>query len=547
MKNNLKKILTAALISTASLSIIGCATPNTKLAKNIDKGMAEFVSSINNLDYVDPTSSTDSSIGKIVETAAPTNTISDEYLTKTLEELDIENSISIPSSREDNFKLYVLSESPFISFTSDDNGALFNLQLNFSTNKISETSYDINSKINDLILKRSILMIYVNEIYNNRVNLTDENRIAINAYVNVIRENASYLDGNRGMVKNQLTLANDLLTNSSNNNLVNYYIIKSGEALETRSSKIDSSISAIDSIIDIIESNLTSSSVYYNTNLSTTYEDIITNIKNNSMTTASAENKELADNISNSLNFGCVDCYEQNNSASEPSTNTKSRTINNSTSNINSKNTTNTQQINNATTKSQQTQNNPAKTQRQTNNNISNTTINNKNNKSNQSKLTNQTHSTNQHSIQNQNRSTSQNISSRQNHSDLNNNQPSSQVSEVNTERNINRKNANINNFNRNSIQKLRNNEQNADNNLDNNTNQNDARTLEMRRNSRQHNRVSNTHNQISGTNIQVNEIDKNVSDDQNSKINERRNLNSHKNYESNENIKRVPYIRNFD
>ncbi len=303
MNKNFKKILTTALVSTAALSAIGCGAPNAKLAKNIDKGMADFVSSINKLDYVDSQKKDSSSIGKIVETATGANAISDEYLTKTLEELNVENSITKPTERTDNFKLFTLTDSPFISFTSDGESGSFNMQINFSTGKISETSDEINEKINNLILKRSILMIYVNEIYNNRVNLTEENRVAINAYVNVIKENASFLNGNRGMVRNQLSLANDLINNNSNNNLVNYYIIKSGEALETRGSKIDSSISAIDSIIDIIEANLESTSIYYNKNLSQTYEDIFSNLNAENTSSATSENKTLADNIVSSLNL----------------------------------------------------------------------------------------------------------------------------------------------------------------------------------------------------------------------------------------------------
>ena len=101
---------------------------------------------------------------------------------------NIENTITRPSERNDNFKLYILSESPYITLTSDDNTLNFSMQV--STEKIESTSDDINYKINQLILKRAILMIYVNEIYSGNVNLTDENRKAINAYVNIIKENA---------------------------------------------------------------------------------------------------------------------------------------------------------------------------------------------------------------------------------------------------------------------------------------------------------------------------------------------------------------------
>ena len=72
MKDKMKKILTTTLVSAATLAIVGCGSPNAKLAKNIDKGMADFVSSINSLDYVETSSETtqNNKIGKIVETSA---------------------------------------------------------------------------------------------------------------------------------------------------------------------------------------------------------------------------------------------------------------------------------------------------------------------------------------------------------------------------------------------------------------------------------------------------------------------------------------------
>ncbi len=332
MKNKIKKILTTTIISAVSATAIGCSSGNSKLAKNIDNGMSEFVSSINNLDYVETSAQAASNdkLGKIVETAAyPTNTNLTNYLSENISDSTIENTITRPSERTDNFKLYVLSESPYVSFTSDDNSASFNMYVKFSTNKIEETSDEIDSKINSLILKRSILMIYVNEIYNGNVTITEENRTAINAYVNVIKENASFLKGNRGMVKNQLNLASDLLNNESNENLVNYYIIKSGEALETRSSKIDSTLSAITSIIGILENNLTSNSPYYNSKLSSSYESLLNNTNTSTSQTISSENKQLADNIAESLNLK----LETNNTSTQ-STQDSNNTTNSQEPNI---------------------------------------------------------------------------------------------------------------------------------------------------------------------------------------------------------------------
>ncbi len=356
MKNKIKKIITTSLISAVSLTAIGCSSSNNKLAKNIDKSMAEFVSSINKLDYVDTSTETSNDkIGKIVETSgSSSNGIS--YLNENISELEIENTITRPTERTDNFKLFVLSSRPYISLTSDDNSTSLDINLKFSTDLIEQTSDEINEKINTLILKRSILMIYVNEIYNGNVTLTEENKVAINAYVNVIKENTSFLNGNRGMVKNQLGIASDLVESDKNESLVNYYIIKSGEALETRSNKINSTISAIDSIIDILENNLSVNSTYYNTKLSSTYQNILTNLKSESTTSnADSSNIEIANKIAESLNFK-TDSATTNNQLSNQTTETptnENTTTENTTNNIvnnpntNNNTTTNPQIINN--------------------------------------------------------------------------------------------------------------------------------------------------------------------------------------------------------
>lgn len=335
MNKKLKRILTASLVTTLPIAAIGCSTTNSKLAKNIDKSMAEFVTSINKLDYVD-TSAPDNKLGKIVETTAKTDTA---YLTNTLNNLNVENTITRPSERTDNFKLFVLSSKPFVTLTSDDASSISTLEfsMQFSTDKIEETSDEICSKINTLILKRSILMIYVNEIYNGNVTLSEENKTAINAYVNVIKENASFLNGNRGMVKNQLSLANDLVSSESNSNLINYYIIKSGEALETRSNKIDSSISAIDSIINILETNLSPSSSYYQSKLSTTYENLIKNISDKSDNETN-ENKELAKKIADSLGICLSDTSENETNNNTQTNNENKDTTDNVNNNQNSQN-----------------------------------------------------------------------------------------------------------------------------------------------------------------------------------------------------------------
>lgn len=460
MNKKIKKIMATSLLAMTATTAIGCATSNSKTAQKINNGVNDFVSSINKLDYVD-TNKTNSTLGKIVSAATQTN-----FLSKVSSTANIENTITRPTDRTDNFKLYVLSDSPYITLSSDDN--TMSLSVQFSTEKIENVSDDINEKINKLILKRAILMVYVNEIYNGNVNLTDDSRKAINAYVNVIKENASFLNGNRGMVKNQLDMASNLISKQNQDNIVNYYIIKSGEALEIRSNKIDSTISAIDSIISILETNLTSSSCYYQNSLSNAYNNMITNLENSNLAN---ENSKLAKEIAESINM----------------INTKNETINQKPV-----------VIDNNSTK-----------QNITNNNQNNTTLNNTNNSLNNNLNNTQNNVVNNNIQNNQNRN---NINNRLNNNQhnistlqqneinnqTNNNsliQPREYLNEQNRINNIqktqNRANNSVNQYNNNNI---------CRNCIDNNQNLTPSERARMLRRQAQNNNVNTQTNQRNTT-----------------------------------------------
>lgn len=349
MNKKIKKIVTATILSVTASSALGCATTNTKIAQKINNGVNDFVSSINKLDYVDTNNTPNKTLGKIV------SAVNDSQVFNAVTSgTNIENTITKPESRTDNFKLYTLSSTPFISLTSDENNVT--LSIEFSTEKIENTSDEINNKINKLILKRAILMVYINEIYSGNVNLTDESRRAINAYVNVIKENASFLNGNRGMVKNQLNMASNLINSQNNDNIINYYIIKSGEALEIRSNKIDSTISAIDSIISILELNLTPSSCYYQNSLTTSYENMLSNLNNSN---SSDENTLLAKNIAESINLLDTGTENQieNSKINTTNPNITTNNLNSTTNNLNN-NTRTSNPIHNTISQQTQTRNN---------------------------------------------------------------------------------------------------------------------------------------------------------------------------------------------
>ena len=155
--------------------------------------------------------------------------------------------------------------------------------VNYSTNTIEESKEEIQQRISSLIDKRAKLLLLINDLYKGNIKLSEESLTAINAYINIIKDNTSYLNSNRGIISNQLNRANNLYNSNSASPLINAYIIRTNEAIDTRLAKLDSSLLAIDSICNILNSNLTSSSPYYNQNILSIIDNTNSERKTNRM------------------------------------------------------------------------------------------------------------------------------------------------------------------------------------------------------------------------------------------------------------------------
>lgn len=132
------------------------------------------------------------------------------------------------------------------------------------TSEIYTWLENAHSKINILLSKRGDLLLYLNEIYGGNTALEETDLQSIKVYLNIIKDNSNYLNSYNGMLKNQMNQASSLFESNENVNLINAYIIKAVETLQVRCAKIDTSVLAISSIIDIIKSNLIND--YYNYN-----------------------------------------------------------------------------------------------------------------------------------------------------------------------------------------------------------------------------------------------------------------------------------------
>ena len=198
--------------------------------------------------------------------------------------------------------------------------------VNFSTTNIEDNSNLIQDRITELLNKRSTVLLNINDLYKGNVNLTESTITAINAYINIIKDNTSFLNKSKGLIVNQLSRAHKLASQDQNSPLINAYIIRTNEAIESRISKLDSSILAIDSICEILSSNSTNNTKIYNNYTENTNSNLLNNT-----------NKKLNIN-NNSANY-----YNYNKNSYQNTLNNETKL--NNTNNLNRENNNKNQQI----------------------------------------------------------------------------------------------------------------------------------------------------------------------------------------------------------
>lgn len=315
MKNKLTKIITATMVSAMSLTALGVTANGNTPSKIQDKTIQNYsqAKSIEAASAKTP----NKNIGKIVETSAgkeisyQTSGRPIQFLNNDISEAEIENKLTLPENIE-KLNLFILTTTPYINFSNSDDQMQITVKFNSSeiennntenkdtelANQMTMLNSEQQEKLNTYNLKRSILMIYANELYNNNVNLSNQTKTEINNYLS--------------------TLSNE------NTNA------------RFDETKLDEKISAIESITGIIERNLNNSSMYYGRNLSTKYNSFIENASSEIDTiTETSTNQEIANKIVCVLNNKCKNnvttLENRDKTAVLPATNSTETRQNNST------------------------------------------------------------------------------------------------------------------------------------------------------------------------------------------------------------------------
>lgn len=338
----MKKIIRLTMFSLLSLSLIiftGCNSADKTLAKNLDNTVTNLVYSITNLDFADTADLNLLSTNK-------TNNVTDNNENENISENQISNNSKNANCCEDcnnsgslsqfqannqnynmnenmsgypgfnkefcdkpiskaKYNTYCYGNTKTNSVVSNQTNTADNMQeknetkalVSFSTEQISENNQTLQSLISKLINKRSNLLLYINDLYKGNVTIASTNKNAVNAYMNILKDNTSYFNQHRGLVTNQIDQAKELYNSDNSSSLINAYIIRTNEAIATRIAKLESSISAMDSILDIMKGSQNSSLKSYILN---NYNQNATG--NNNVKTQDNINKPINTETTNQIN-----------------------------------------------------------------------------------------------------------------------------------------------------------------------------------------------------------------------------------------------------
>ena len=340
----MKKIIRFTMLSLLSLSLIiftGCNSADKTLAKNLDNTVTNLVYSITNLDFADT-----ADLNLLSTNTNKTNNITDNKENENITENQISNnsknanccencnnsgSLSQFQANNQNYNMnenmsgypgfnkefcdkpiskakyntYCYGNNKTNSVVSNQTNTADNMQeknetkalVSFSTEQISENNQTLQNLISKLINKRSNLLLYINDLYKGNITVASTNKNAVNAYMNILKDNTSYFNQHRGLVTNQIEQAKELYNSDNSSSLINAYIIRTNEAIATRIAKLESSISAMDSILDIMKGSQNSNSKSYILN---NYNQNV--IRNNNVKTQDNINKPINTETTNQIN-----------------------------------------------------------------------------------------------------------------------------------------------------------------------------------------------------------------------------------------------------
>lgn len=165
-------------------------------------------------------------------------------------------------------------------------GNLQNANMSNSNLTLGDTSLilankdSLNNYLTQISERRSVIMLYCNDIRTGNIVLTEAEKQAISEYIIVLREVTNYVNSNTGAVTKYMNGINAIEDYTNSVALVNAKVIRVNDLLNTRHLKLETAISALDGVLEIFascgERNFNTQSMNQN-KINTGYSDGLTN------------------------------------------------------------------------------------------------------------------------------------------------------------------------------------------------------------------------------------------------------------------------------
>lgn len=189
-------------------------------------------------------------------------------------------------------------------------GNLQNANMSNSNLTLGDTSLilankdSLNNYLTQISERRSVIMLYCNDIRTGNIVLTEAEKQAISEYIIVLREVTNYVNSNTGAVTKYMNGINAIEDYTNSVALVNAKVIRVNDLLNTRHLKLETAISALDGVLEIFasrgERNFNTQSMNQN-KINTGYSDGLTNnsVQNKNETTQNTSNQGVSNMITN--------------------------------------------------------------------------------------------------------------------------------------------------------------------------------------------------------------------------------------------------------
>lgn len=261
----MKRFVCCLTICFLSFAFCGCETTDTEIANALEGNMTRLVYSVGYLDSISA-----DEINSLVNGGSTyfynsslyngsgviDNMVDDPNLASvdgTRIEGGLQGSPLTASATATNYRsrsysssLTPISSTSAVASTPTYSGGVVDISL------LETSAADLNDILLEISQRRGIIMLYCTDLRSGRASLTSEDKVALNEYIDIIKETTNYLNNNAGNLTNHYNNISSIALEENSAEIINARLIRANETLKTRYAKLDTCLDSLAAITNIL-------------------------------------------------------------------------------------------------------------------------------------------------------------------------------------------------------------------------------------------------------------------------------------------------------